>query len=79
MSNTATERPLMLRSMSGRTDTAVVEQPITLEPTNMPETPKPGWLTTEFIGTVLAHGLSVLAILLDLLHVNWSRGLSGAE
>lgn len=49
------------------------------EPTQIPTEPKPGWTTSEFISTVLVHALSVLAILLDLLHVDWHRGLSMAE
>jgi cytosine/uracil/thiamine/allantoin permease len=45
----------------------------------IPDEPKPGWTTSEFITTVLVHALSVVAILLDMLHVNWKQGLSSAE
>jgi hypothetical protein len=49
------------------------------EPVQVPELPKSGFMTTEFIGTMLTHALAALAIILDLLHVNWSQGLSSVE
>lgn len=50
-----------------------------VEPTRLPDAPTPGWTTSEFLSTMLVHAVSVLAILLDMLHVNWSRGLSSVE
>lgn len=45
----------------------------------LPERPKPGWKTTEFIAVMLVHTMSVLAIVLDLVHANWIVGLGSAE
>lgn len=53
--------------------------PVPTDPVEVPAEPKPGFTTSEFWATVLVHAISVLAIVLDLLHVNWSHGLSTVE
>lgn len=45
----------------------------------LPERPKPGWKTTEFFAVLGVHGLAAVAIVLDLLHANWTDGLSSVE
>lgn len=45
----------------------------------VPATPDPGWTSSEFLSTVGVHLLSLLAILLDLLHVHWAHGLSSMQ
>lgn len=41
--------------------------------------PKPGYLTSEFWGTLLVHALAVVTTILDLTNVHWSKGLSGVQ
>lgn len=41
--------------------------------------PPPGWTSSEFVSTVGVHLLNALAILLDLVHVKWDKGLSSMQ
>lgn len=41
--------------------------------------PPPGWASSEFISTMAVHVLNLLAVLLDLVHVDWHKGLSSLQ
>lgn len=51
-------------------------EPAANTPPYLQAEPSPDWTSSEFITTLGVHLLNLLAVLLDMLHIDWHKGLS---